>query len=47
MEDNKDPLGFFEKDEGFDDDGNPTTIEAAIKTYHKNNNPFYCANASF
>lgn len=40
-------MGFFEKDDEFDDDGNPLTNEAAIKTYHKNNNSIYCANAAF
>ena len=37
-------LSFFQEEEGFDEDGNPVTMEAAIKTFHKDNNAFYCKN---
>jgi hypothetical protein len=32
---------------GIDDNGNPTTIEAAKMLFHKNNNPFYFKKMSY
>lgn len=32
-----------ESDPGFDEDGNPITVEAARQLYHADNNPLYIA----
>ena len=33
--------------QGLDDNGNPTTIAAAQRLFHKNKNPIYCAKPKF
>ena len=32
-----------DQDDGFDDNGNPTTVQAAQKHFHKSGNGLYCA----
>ena len=32
-----------DENNGLDEDGNPVTIDAATKMFHKNNNKLYCA----
>ena len=38
---------FSGDNQGYDEDGNPVTVQAAQRLYHKNNNPVYFPNPNF
>jgi hypothetical protein len=38
---------FNDDNSQFDDDGNPKTIQAAVKKFHSNNKTLYCADTSY